>query len=57
MIGLRNGYIDFVNKPYDELQPEINRLQRRYMAAQMEVMKDKRFYRTPAARCASPTVK
>ena len=44
MIGLRNGYIDFVNKPYDELQPEINRLQRRYMAAQMEVMKDKRFY-------------
>lgn len=44
MIGLRNGYIDFINKPYDELQPEINRLQRRYMAAQMEVMKDKRFY-------------
>ncbi|MBO9151404.1 S46 family peptidase [Chitinophaga sp. GCM10012297] len=44
MIGLRNGYIDFINKPYDALQPEINRLQRRYMAAQMEVMKDKRFY-------------
>ena len=44
MIGLRNGYIDFVIKPYDELQPDITRLQRRYMAAQMEVMKNKRFY-------------
>lgn len=43
-IGLRNGYTDFINKPYDELQPEINRLQRRYMQAQMELVKDKRFY-------------
>ncbi|WP_343306419.1 S46 family peptidase [Chitinophaga niabensis] len=44
LIGLRNGYIDFINKPYDALQPEINRLQRQYMQAQMEVLKDKRFY-------------
>ena len=44
MIGLRNGYIDFINKPYDALQPEINRLQRQYMQAQMDVLKDKRFY-------------
>ncbi len=44
MIGLRNGYADFINKPYDSLQPDINRLQRRYMEAQMTVMKDKRFY-------------
>ncbi|RPE09129.1 S46 family peptidase [Chitinophaga lutea] len=44
LIGLRNGYTDFVNKPYDELQPEINRLQRRYMQAQMDLVKDKRFY-------------
>lgn len=44
LIGLRNGYTDFVSKPYDELQPEINRLQRRYMQAQMELVKDKRFY-------------
>jgi hypothetical protein len=44
LIGLRNGYIDFINKPYDALQPEINRLQRQYMQAQMDVLKDKRFY-------------
>ncbi len=44
LIGLRNGYIDFINKPYDALQPEINRLQRQYMQAQMEVLTDKRFY-------------
>lgn len=43
-IGLRNGYTDFINKPYDELQPQINRLQRRYMQAQMDLVKDKRFY-------------
>lgn len=44
MIGLRNGYIDFINKPYDALQPDISRLQRQYMQAQMDVLKDKRFY-------------
>lgn len=44
LIGLRNGYIDFINKPYDALQPDINRLQRQYMQAQIDVLKDKRFY-------------
>jgi hypothetical protein len=43
-IGLRNGYTEFINKPYDELQPGINQLQRRYMQAQMDLVKDKRFY-------------
>src|SRR5688500_3013805 len=44
LIGLRNGYINFVSKPYDALQPDISRLQRQYMQAQMDVLKDKRFY-------------
>lgn len=43
-IGLGNGYTEFINNPYDKLQPDINRLQRRYMQAQMDLVKDKRFY-------------
>ncbi|MGX5819883.1 S46 family peptidase [Chitinophaga lutea] len=43
-IGIRNGFAELVSKPYDALQPQINRLQRQYMQAQMELLKDKRFY-------------
>lgn len=44
LIGLRNGYVENVSEPYDALQPDIARLQRAYMQAQMEVLKDRRFY-------------
>lgn len=44
LIGLRNGFIDNVGEPYDALQPDIARLQRAYMQAQMDVLKGRRFY-------------
>ncbi len=44
LIALRNGYSELVSKPYDAIVPDINRLQRRYMQAQMDVLKDRRFY-------------
>lgn len=44
LIGLRNGYAELVSKPHDAIQSDINRLQRRYMQAQMDVLKDRRFY-------------
>lgn len=44
LIGLRNGYVENVSEPYDAFQPDIARLQRAYMQAQMEVLKDRRFY-------------
>lgn len=44
LIGLRNGYADFISKPYDALQPKILQLQRDYMQAQIDVLKDRRFY-------------
>lgn len=44
MIAIRNGFSEYVNTPYDSLQPQITRLQRTYMQAQMDVLKDRRFY-------------
>lgn len=44
LIGLRNGYSELVSKQHDAIQADINRLQRRYMQAQMDVLKDRRFY-------------
>lgn len=44
-MALRNGFNSFVSKPLNERQQQINRLQRRYMQAQMEVFgNEKKFY-------------
>jgi Peptidase S46 len=39
-----NTYLDKVSPKYTEIQDRINKLQRTYMQAQMEVFKEKRFY-------------
>ena len=41
---LRNNYISNASKKVSSYQDEINKLQRLYMEAQMNIMKDKRFY-------------
>jgi hypothetical protein len=44
-MALRNGYNDFVSRPLNERQQQINRLQRIYMQGQMEMLgNEKRFY-------------
>ncbi|MCW3464283.1 S46 family peptidase [Chitinophaga nivalis] len=44
-IALRNGFVENVSKPLNELQLGINKLQRTYMQAQIDVMgSKKRFY-------------
>ena len=43
-LALRKGYRDHVSGPLNELQESVNRLQRIYMQAQMEVFSDRRFY-------------
>jgi hypothetical protein len=42
--ALRKGYMDNAAGSVTAMQNEINKLQRSYMAAQIEVMKEKRFY-------------
>lgn len=41
---LQRQYAEYVQPKLQELQPQINLLQRQYMAAQMEVFKEKRFF-------------
>ncbi|RAJ02289.1 peptidase S46-like protein [Chitinophaga skermanii] len=43
-IALRNGFVENVNKPYEEIQAPLVKLQREYMQVQMDVLKDRRFY-------------
>jgi hypothetical protein len=53
-----NGiYTENIQPKTQELQPQINLLQRQYMAAQMEVFKEKGFSRTPTVRFASRTAR
>lgn len=44
LIGLRNGYVEHVSEPYSTFLPDMARLQRAYMQAQMDVLKGRRFY-------------
>lgn len=43
-VALNNAYFDKVSKKINAIQDRINTLQRTYMAAQMEVFKEKTFY-------------
>jgi hypothetical protein len=42
--SMLNGYNETVTNRLNELQAQVNNLQREYMQAQLEVFKDKRFY-------------
>lgn len=56
-VELNNHYFKTVAQAVNRLQPKINRLNRIYMQAQMEVMKEKGFIRMPTALYGLPTEK